>query len=94
MRSLTRARFGIWDAIVFADYKKPRFLWTARTIYICHGVAAKRTLRFDDYRYHPSLKEYDLFFFIMKRITGMRGYGGYLNMRTAGKSWACAVLTT
>ena len=63
MRSLTRARFGIWDAIVFADFQKPRYLWATRTIYICHGVAAKRIPRVDDYRYHSSLKEYDLVFF-------------------------------
>lgn len=69
--SLARARLRIWDAIVFADFRKPRYLWFDKLVYICHGVAAKLCAYqgengmpvVADYRYHHSTKEYDLVFY-------------------------------
>jgi len=69
--SLNKSRLAIWDAIVMADFMKPRYLWTNKLIYICHGVAAKKWVyvdakgkqHVDDYRYNYALKEYDLVFF-------------------------------
>jgi len=69
--SLKKSRLTIWDSIVLADFMKPRYLWTNKLIYICHGVAAKKWTyvdakgkqHVDDYRYNYSLKEYDFVFF-------------------------------
>ena len=69
--SLAQARMRAWDSIVFADVEKPSYLWTNHLVYIYHGVAAKKCTYIDeqgkhldyDFRYHYSLKDYDLIFF-------------------------------
>ena len=69
--SITNARLGLWDAIIMADFIKPKYLFPNKLIYICHGVAAKKwsylddkgILRTDDYRYNVGMKEFDYAFF-------------------------------
>jgi hypothetical protein len=70
--SLTKARMRVWDSIFFADVIKPSYLWTNVFTYIYHGVAAKKCCTYidkkgnhheDDFRYHYSLKDYDLVFY-------------------------------